>query len=169
MKDDSKINEVEIKGKLFPKKKIKEVLAVIKEKELRISEAAQMFNISYDRIRNWLIKESPELFKPVKKYKTKSEKKAIVRDIQTGLISTREASAKYNIAKSTIGIWLKLYSYQIMDMKKEVPKPLVSPDKDKDKIIKELQIKVIALETLIDVAENTLKIDIRKNSGTKQL
>lgn len=168
MKDNSKINGVEMMGNRYPKKTIREVVAVIKERELRISEAAKMFNINHHTVRSWLMKDSPELFKAVRNKKTISEKKAIVREVQAGLISVRDAAVKYNAGKSAIREWLQLYSYQITDMKKDVPKPVAPPDKEKDKLIKELQLKVMALETLIDVAEDTFKIDIRKKSGTKQ-
>ena len=170
MENDLKIIDgIEMKRSCYPQKRIKEILAVIKEKELRISEAVQMFNVNHATIRNWLLKDSPEMFKPRKKRKSQSEQKAIVRDIQTGLISVEEAVKKYNIARSTVRLWLEVYSCQItaMDMQKAEGAESLS-SKEKDKIIKELQLKVMALETLIDLAENSFKIDIRKNSGTKQ-
>ena len=48
-----------------------------------------------------------------------------------------------------------------------------SPSKDLDKevlerALQEAELKIKALNTLIDVAEEQLKIDIRKKSGAKQ-
>ena len=43
------------------------------------------------------------------------------------------------------------------------------PEKESlEKALKEAELKIKALNTLIDVAEEQLKIDIRKKSGAKQ-
>jgi hypothetical protein len=63
-------------------------------------------------------------------------------------------------------------------MEKSIPITLTQPDTDGQteseneaalkKALQEAQIKIICLETMIDIAEKELNVNIRKKSGTKQ-
>lgn len=46
--------------------------------------------------------------------------------------------------------------------------PQQTKEKELEKALKEAQMKIICLETMIDIAEQELKIPIRKKSGAKQ-
>ena len=110
---------------------------------------------------------------------SKVEKRWIVREIQSGRMSLGEARERFEFrskdTRSLIKNWIKLYSNDI---------PLTLPvmtEKEKQKLeaahkrmralekqLEDAQMKNIALETMIDIAEEQLKIVIRKKSGTKQ-
>jgi hypothetical protein len=106
----------------------------------------------------------------------------LVREIVSGRMTQAEALHRFDFghknqetSRVTLGEWIKRYSPSI-----PVTLPLMT-EKDKQKLealqkqVKELenqlenaQMKNVALETMIDVAEEQLKIKIRKKSGPKQ-
>jgi len=103
----------------------------------------------------------------------------LVREIESGRMTINSAVATYDFKQKDpdrlIRYWMKRYSSEI-----PLTLPLMS-EKDRQKAealekrLKELekqleyaQMKNVALETLIDVAEDQLKIKIRKKSGPKQ-
>jgi transposase len=106
-------------------------------------------------------------------------KSKIISEISSGLLSERAAGRKYGLPKSTIGKWhdkhnlANLLSPQIpdghlaMDESKE-SKLLKKKIEELTKALSDAQLKNVALETMIEVAESELKIKIRKKRGTKQ-
>ncbi|MEJ5995760.1 hypothetical protein WG904_15120 [Pedobacter sp. Du54] len=106
-------------------------------------------------------------------------KNKIISEVNNGLLSERAAGRKYGLPKSTIGMWrdkhnlANLLSPQFpdghlaMDESKEL-KLLKKKIDELTKALSDAQLKNVALETMIEVAESELKIKIRKKRGTKQ-
>lgn len=106
-------------------------------------------------------------------------KAKIVGEVSSGLLSERAAGRKYNLPKSTIGLWVEKHNLAIlvhsntsnefsaMDEAQET-KLLKKKIDDLTKALADAQLKNVALETMIEVAESELKIKIRKKRGTKQ-
>jgi transposase-like protein len=101
----------------------------------------------------------------------------VVREIVSGEITINEVVEKYNLGcNKTVQHWLEKYSCEIgvytsQDMGTRKKKDLTDVEKQKidlEKALKDANLKIMALETLINVAEKELKIDIRKKPGTKQ-
>ncbi len=106
-----------------------------------------------------------------------SFKRWLAREIESGNISVKEAIDRFNISKdiSTIYDWVHLYG-----LGKELSLSMMTPKEKQDKLllekrIKELEkaleyakLKNVAVETMIDVAEEQFKISIRKKAGPKQ-
>jgi hypothetical protein len=103
----------------------------------------------------------------------------LVREIVSGRMTQKEALDKFDFGVkkgyTLLFEWIRRYSPSI-----PVTLPLMS-EKERQKLellqkqVKELekqlenaQMKNVALETMIDVAEEQLKIKIRKKSGPKQ-
>lgn len=91
----------------------------------------------------------------------------------------REGARHFNTTHGSISRWIILYRSEIEDVKSIGTMATLSPsvhhDDNCDERIKLLQtaldltqLKVTGLETMIDLAESTYKISIRKNFGTKQ-
>ena len=112
-----------------------------------------------------------------------SIKNHITREIQNGSIGYREASKKYNIHRSMIQRWMEKSTIaQLIHDKPATPKNMLHSDMNEEKVnsellikirelTKELQfskLKIEGLETMIIVAEENLKIKIRKKRGTKR-
>lgn len=108
-----------------------------------------------------------------------AEKRWLVRELESGRITIGEAKERLiAISKDPYALlqsWRKRYASDI---------PLTLPimtEKEKAKLeaahkrmrelekqLEDAQMKNIALETMIDIAEEQLKISIRKKSGPKQ-
>ena len=108
-----------------------------------------------------------------------SFRRMVVEEVLSGNIFIAAAARKYGIRhRSSISSWIRWYKKN-NDIVLSNPSP-VAEEKDNKPAgesarIKELEaalelakLKIIGLETLIDVAEEQLNIDIRKKPGTKQ-
>ena len=91
-------------------------------------------------------------------------------------LTTREASLRFDVPHQTINVWV-LRLYDEIEQTNVIESMHILPDlpiatepklaEYESKLIL-AQLKITALETMIEVAEETYKIDIRKNVGTKQ-
>jgi transposase len=93
-----------------------------------------------------------------------------------------ELMAKYNFGGRNISKWMRKFGLkspdpQTLEMHKQMAKETSKTPKEREleQKIKELEkaldyekLRTRALETMIDIAENDLKIPIRKKPGTKQ-
>ncbi len=108
---------------------------------------------------------------------TNLQKRSIVTAIEQGRLTIKEAKTAYNIKnEKIIRDWLLQYKSEKVEICIENISPMAkdkpsSKDLEKEalqKALQEAELKIKALNTLIDVAEEQLKIDIRKKSGAKQ-
>lgn len=106
-------------------------------------------------------------------------KSRILKELKSGLIGQREASRRYGIPRTTIIQWQRKDNLVTLLNAQSSQKPSVMTESQESKLllrkIEELtkalghaQLKNIALETMIEVAESDLHIKIRKKRGTKQ-
>lgn len=113
-------------------------------------------------------------------------KAKIVHEIQNGSIGQRQAARKYNVNRRMIRRWMgtaavaqliagNRTSYE--SFQNPVNSEMKNPDLDKKlvhqikaltKELSQAKLKIASLETLIVVAEEDLKIKIRKKHGSKQ-
>ena len=114
-----------------------------------------------------------------KKTISNAEKRWIVREIESGRMSIGEARERFEFiskdTKSLIKNWRKKFvpeiSFTLPIMTEKEKQKLDSAQKRINELEKQLenaQMKNISLETMIDIAEEQLKIRIRKKSGPKQ-
>lgn len=106
----------------------------------------------------------------------KSYKQAVIREIEAKNIGLHKASIIYEVPYSTLFGWKKEFGSGINIPKINVA--LSSEDSASNELYKEnkalrkaleiINTKVIGLETMIDIAEKELQIDIRKKSGSKR-
>ncbi len=108
-----------------------------------------------------------------------SFRRMVVEEVLSGSIYIAGAAKKYGIAhRSTVSSWLKWY-HNNTDIERLKSTPVAEKETDKISVDSEqlqalkaelefAKLKIIGLETLIDVAEEQLNIDIRKKPGTKQ-
>jgi hypothetical protein len=106
-------------------------------------------------------------------------RKWLVRELDGGRITVGDAIERFNFNPASgsdlIRSWRKRYAADIaitlpVMTDKERPKleALQNKMKQMEQQLEDAQMKNIALETMIDVAEEQLKIAIRKKSGPKQ-
>jgi transposase len=157
------------------------ILKIVKEVEegLPRKEAIRIYGLGKASIDGWM-KEygSVHYHDHIKRKKyTNLQKRTIVSAIEQGRMSLKEAQVSYKIKSSRIiREWLRQYKSEKVEIciEKQVPMskkkkvPVTSQTAALQKALQEAELKIKALNTLIDVAEEQLKIDIRKKSGARQ-
>ena len=114
-----------------------------------------------------------------KKSFNNAEKRWIVREIESGRMTVGEAqemvSAISSNPRSMINHWRSKFGSDITltlpvmtDKEKAKLQQAHKHIKKLEKALEDAQMKNAALETMIDLAEEQLKISIRKKSGPKQ-
>ncbi len=155
-----------------------EKIRIVKELEkgsLSIKEVMQKYEVlNAATVLNWLKRYSAQyrenymrVILPV------SERRQIAYKVESGSLSLEVASTRYRVQQETIKKWIKLYTCttktpDIMSQKEQPQQSSTQETKALQKQVEMLKLKVEALETMIDIAEKNLKIDIRKKPGTKQ-
>jgi len=110
--------------------------------------------------------------------KTYSEslKREVVREIQLGNLSKTEAKKKYDIrGHAEVLKWIRkfeeegsLSKIKMMDYNKENKDGLIKRIKELERQLEDEKIRAEGYSKMIDIAEDQLKISIRKKSTTKQ-
>lgn len=139
--------------------------------EITLQMAMRKYEIrSRGTIRKWLMKysDNPEIHKPRTMHPIAVKQQA-VREIEMGLITRQQVANKLNVSRSNVAYWQRKYSSDISSMK-NTDKQNSSPNNDgkSNQELEDAKLKIAALETMIDIAEEQFKIQIRKKPGTKQ-
>lgn len=104
-------------------------------------------------------------------------KKSIVNEFESGKFSVPQLERLHNLSNSLIYNWIYKYSVsnekgqRIVEMKDsstEKLKALEQKIKDLERTVGQKQIMIDYLEKMIDIANEELNIDIKKNSNTPQ-
>lgn len=157
------------------------ILKIVKEIEegLPRKEAIRIYALSKPSIDIWMkAYGSVHYHDHIKRKKyTNLQKRTIVSAIEQGRMGLKEAQVAYKIKSSkTIREWLQQYKSEKVEICMEKQVPMSKKKKGEatsqtaalQKALQEAELKIKALNTLIDVAEEQLKIDIRKKSGARQ-
>jgi len=103
-------------------------------------------------------------------------KMKLVEEIENGLISQCAASRLYGVPQTTIFDWIKRYGYNaqidkvVYVMTNEEERELIRLRKEVQRLTRALDeshLKNLALESLIEIAEETYDPDLKKNIGTR--
>ena len=108
--------------------------------------------------------------------RTKQEKEAIIAEYLTGNESFRKLGIRYKVNFRRIHLWVTKFQGKPLKKTKSVtPELPVSKKETLPTDVKQLQEELRKaklynelLNAIIDIAEDQLKIDIRKKSGTKR-
>jgi transposase-like protein len=159
---------------------IKEVVRQIEE-GLPRQEALLTYGLKKLTLRNWMRKYASSQYKDCRKMRSAKTKRSVVRAFSQGRITISEAMTACNIkAAKTIRRWVALDKEEKDDLaasnlsalnKKKSSEQSVTINAEVKALQQQLadaQLKIAALNTLIDVAEEQLKINIRKKPGAKQ-
>lgn len=154
------------------------IMAIVKEIESGVPRKCieEKYGVSDDTLTRWLRSHGSALYKPHKKVYTTSEKRSVIRAVEGGM-SIRAAQIAFNLScPSLIRYWLRAFKEENTEL--SISNPINMPKKPTDpspaeikalrQALSEANLKIKALDTLIDIAEEHLKIDIRKKSGARQ-
>ena len=156
---------------------------IIKEIESGVprSVISYRYGISRARLSDWMTKHSSVEYQRMRQGKrlTDIEKRSIVRAVQQGSMTRHAARKTYGLGPTVLARWLResvkenveLAVYDPFAMEKKPSEQPQEADPEKQalkKALEEAQLKISALNTLIDVAEDQFKIAIRKKAGAKR-
>jgi transposase len=110
------------------------------------------------------------------KFYSESLKREVVHAIQLGILSKEEARRKYDIrGHSTILKWIRtfeergsMYKKNSMNYKNTSKDALIKRIKELERQLEDEKIRAEGYSKMIDIAEEQLKISIRKKHITKQ-
>ena len=102
----------------------------------------------------------------------------VMRTLLEQDLTQREAALRFKVNIRTVRTWVKQYRSELTSQTigiMQQPSPVVPPDtlcaeqvRLLESALKQAELNLTALNALIDLAETTYKIPVRKNSGTKQ-
>ena len=145
-------------------------------------QACEQYNIHPETLKNWITAARSGIGSGLDKPVSIQFKRSVVRAVESGRLSIKEARRTYGIGSpKTIKRWIEQLKQENdelgvvndAEMNKKNPTQGNSTENNQDikalqKALEEAQLKIAALNTLIDVAEEQLKINIRKKPGAKQ-
>lgn len=157
------------------------ILKVVKEVEAGLprKEATRIYGLGKASLDGWMRDYGSVNYQQNIKRKSFSnlQKRTVVTAIEQGRMSIKEAQTAYGIKnEKIIRNWLAQYKIEKVELC-IITEPLMSKKTKPfnaaqaealQKALEEAELKIKALNTLIDVAEEQLKIDIRKKSGARQ-
>lgn len=138
----------------------------------------ERFDLGKSTLSQWMRDHGSAFYQENKRrVYSKTEKRKIANAVCSGQMTVQQAAIAYQIkSESLIRGWVRGFQSEKADI--SIPTITDMPKKHSDnpsedvvalrKALAEAQLKIEALNTLIDVAEDQLKIDIRKKSGAKQ-
>jgi transposase-like protein len=139
-----------------------------------------IYGVSRSTVCDWMTGYASDAYKATKQAHLKQvEKRSMIRAIREGRMTVQEAKLAYNMPSYTAIIKLlraeqensELAGCNQAGMDKEADKHSKEEDEEKKALqqaLEEAQLKIKALNTLIDVAEDQFKIPIRKKPGAKR-
>ena len=157
------------------------ILKVVREIEAGLprKEANRIYGLGKSTLHGWMQDYgSPNYQQNIKRQRYSNlQKRTIVTAIEQGRMSIKEAQTAYNIkTEKLIRSWLTQFKTEKVElcivtepaMAKKLTPISAAQAEVLQKALEEAEMKIKALNTLIDVAEEQLKIDIRKKSGARQ-
>ncbi|HSB94550.1 MAG TPA: transposase [Flavitalea sp.] len=152
------------------------ILDIVHQRETGAS--SQMLCRKYGMVRNtlriWMNRYGSSTYKSEMRVPhTLQQIRPIVRAILEGRLTYQEAAIKCTVSLACVKTWVRNFQKEDADLpvlkQDDMPTPAHSPTDNV--LLQELEtarLKIKALETMIEVAEEQFKIPIRKKFGAKQ-
>jgi len=167
----------ESRKKIFQSLDVKrQAVAAYEQGIIPVRDLLAQYKIHHSTLWRW--REQLKRGKPAIQAKPRHPKELklrIVKQIVTGAFTVKTASTHFAISISTLQGWCSKYSSQISGSTDPMAKKRANESTPESERIRQLEraledanLKILGLETIINVAEKDLKIDIRKKPGTKQ-
>ena len=155
----------------------KAIVARIEAGELTLEQVVENYKLSTSRIvHRWITAYgSAESLAPIYKRSSQGHRMSVALQIRAGLLSVEEAARQNSVQAETILKWIEKLDATPGGAAPAASANQMHPshskgttEKQQHPELENLRLKVAALETMIDLAEEHFKIDIRKKCGTKQ-
>ena len=157
----------------FEKKLVFQIVKQVEE-GLSRNEACNKYGMAYSTLCGWMSRYGSESYQALKRPVLSNQLKgSIVRAIQEGRMTKDEAQLIYKVQKGTLSEWIQKKKQQDNELvgfndNNMAATQINSLGTDLQNELAEARLKIKALETMIDIAEEQFKIAIRKKPGAKQ-
>jgi len=167
-----------IKRHHFDKELIRQIVQSVERGATR-REITERYGISKSTLSDWVREHASPAYIANQKPLPPAERRSLVRAVQEGRMTIREARLAFNLSSTQlVNRYLKeaeeekteLHRISTLMDKNEVRSEAISSEDAMalKKALEEAELKIKALNTLIDVAEDQFNISIRKNPGARQ-
>lgn len=178
-----KIDQIGVKkvfktGKIYDKRLVKQIVKEI-ESGLSRKGAMEKYGLHPSTLNEWMIKYgSDEYHNTKRKSYSNVLKRQVVSAIKSNQMDYKEAKIAFKVNNiKSIRDWVNLSYLEnadicILESDTMAKEPNTNPEPTLEELksaLKLAELKCEALNTLIDIAEDQFKINIRKKSGAKQL
>jgi transposase len=168
----------EVKRHHFSKQSILEIVRAV-ERGAKRREVINRYGMAKSTLSDWMREHGSPTYHASIKPLSVPDRRSLVRGIEEGRMTLAEAKAAYNLSSTLV---VKRYLREAEREKAELQRIATLMDKNEvrseaissqdvkalKKALEEAELKIKALNTLIDVAEDQFKIPIRKKPGAKQ-
>ena len=162
----------------FNKQLIRQIVESVERGATR-KEIINRYGISKGTLSEWVKEYASPAYHASQKPLSVSDRRSMVRSIEEGRMTITEAKLAFNLLSTQI---VRKYLRRAEQEKAELTRISFLMDKNEaraeaissediqalKKALEEAELKIKALNTLIDVAEDEFKIPIRKKPGAKQ-
>lgn len=154
----------------------KVILQIVREVEQGMSrkEACSQYGMAYCTLGEWMKKYGSATYHATKRsHFSIHQRRSIIRALREGRMTKDEAHLIHKVGKKTLNTWLREAKQEDNDLvsfnqENMAAKQINYPGNELQRELAEARLKIKALETMIDIAEEQFKIAIRKKSGAKQ-
>lgn len=157
----------------FDKRVIARIVQEV-EDGLPRKQACLKYGMSYTTINEWMRAYGSQDYQASRrKVFSDQDRRKIVRLIQEQKITKEQAQKLYKVGRKALNAWLLVAKKEEAELaisnSNDMPiEPLHYSSTELSRQLIEANLKIKALETMIDIAEQKFKIAIRKKSGAKQ-
>jgi len=156
----------------FSKAVISRIVQDVEKGVLR-KELCRRYGMSSGTLDGWMTRFGSSSYRQSKKKSFKKyERNVTARAVLEGRISVEQAALSKDVRKTTIQRWIKDKQQQEAELSvinaEDMPLKSTVADKALANELSLALLKIKALETMIDIAEQEFKIAIRKKPGAKQ-
>ena len=162
----------------FSKQVIRQIVQAVERGGTR-RELTNRYGMSKSTLSDWMREYGSPAYHARIKPLTVADRRSMVRKIEEGSMTVAEAKIAFNISTTqTVKKYLRDAEKEkaelrristLMDKNEARSEAISSEDAEAlKKALQEAELKIKALNTLIDVAEDQFKIPIRKKPGAKQ-
>lgn len=155
----------------FGRKKILQILQEVEE-GLNRKEACEKYGMAYGTLAEWLRQYGSDTYQAQKRRSFPvHQKRSIVQSVVSGRMTKKEACIAFKLNKNVLNSWILKFQLNSEAPGKDhyvMPKTTTTASPLKPDDLQLAILKIEALETMIDIAEQEFKISIRKKSGAKQ-
>lgn len=168
----------EVEGKRFGRlylESFKQEVVKEAEREGNLALVCERHEISLNAIQDWMkLYGSPAYHEGKSRRRSLSEREGIAWEIVSGNLSIEEAMLKYNANdRDTVCLWIRQYKKRQQELLELLPQATVLaeteslPGSVSSTDLKLAELKIRALEVMLDIASKEFKVDIRKKFGAK--